>query len=335
MSDYNLTHNGVFREYIPQLLQQGFLDRFIEMNQKGQAEQFLCDVWSYQANVLFGIKSKFKKSLLVEPSQFHIEWFNWGSNRYLVTIRTPEINADYHASVVGIMFDEHNRNFSARYYTYEGTAMSGPSWTFFEYLSNGSHFNYGALGDPTTIGFQNAVAATWGCHIEREQSMTIKEAETLTSFEVNSNGEVVQFDAEVSIAFLCSWDSASHILTAEVLANLRLLQSKGGIVLSVHGSIFGLLKETMSYVQFMWLEDGSLVVEVAGDYSHDGLALPPTVKTLFENCGLTLVPEGMGNFGLVIDGTLYEEDRKKILDGIFAAFNAGLRPSGPLGVEYF
>lgn len=335
MSDFNLTHNGVFREYIPQFLQQGFLDRFIEMNQKGQAEQFLCDIWSYKANLLFGVKSKFKRSLFVAPSQFHIEWFNWGSSRYLVTIRTPEINDNYYASIAGIMFDEHNRNFSARYYTYEGTALSSPSWTFFEYLSDGSLFNYGALSDPTTVGFQNAVAATWGCHIVREHSITGKEAETLVSFEVDSNGEVVQVNDEVSIDFSCSWDSASHILAAEVLANLRLLQSKGGMVLIVNGSIFGLLKETMSYIQFMWLEDGSLVVEVAGDYSHDGLALPPTVTTLFENCGLTLVPEGMGNFGQVIDGTAHEEERKKILEGIFAAFYAGLRPSGSLGVDYF
>jgi hypothetical protein len=43
----------------------------------------------------------------------------------------------------------------------------------------------------------------------------------------------------------------------------------------------------------------------------------------------------MGNYGLIIDGTTAEGQRQKILDGVFAAFYAGLRPSGSLRAIYF
>jgi hypothetical protein len=335
MSDYSLTHNKMFLEYIPQTLRQGFLDRFIEMQQRGQATQFLCDTWAYQANLLFGLKAKFKKMLFVQPSQFHTEWFDWGDGRYLVTINTPDVSDYSEAPFVGIMFEEQNRNISARYYACLAHGQNNPIWMLVEYLSDGSRFNHGQLSDSSIVGFQNDIAVSWGYHISGGNHADEHQGKAIGPFVVHSNVDVTPANDESTIDFDCSWDSQSHVLSAEVLSKLRLLQSQGNIVLALHASVQGLLVETHSYVQFLWLEDGSLAAEVCGDYSDDGLALPRTVTTLFENCGLSLVPEGMGNYGLIIDGTTAEGQRQKILDGVFAAFYAGLRPSGSLRAIYF
>jgi hypothetical protein len=49
----------------------------------------------------------------------------------------------------------------------------------------------------------------------------------------------------------------------------------------------GLAKKTSSYVQFMWNYDGSLIVEVQGDYSYWGLSVQWDRWPPFESLGMT------------------------------------------------
>lgn len=138
------------------------------------------------------------------------------------------------------------------------------------------------------------------------------------------------------IAFAVSWSSAPGELASAALTNLYRIHTSGGKALVMTAKkTKGLAKKTSSYVQFMWNDDGSLIVEVQGDYSYWGLSVPSDRWPHLESRGLTIPTGGVGNFGLTVPAGVPHEQRLAVLAGVFEAFLVVLQPQGKVVESHF
>lgn len=138
------------------------------------------------------------------------------------------------------------------------------------------------------------------------------------------------------VAFAVSWSSTPGELASAALTNLYRIHTSGGKALVMTAKkTKGLAKKTSSYVQFMWNDDGSLIVEVQGDYSYWGLSVPSDRWPLLESRGLAIPTGGVGNFGLVVPAVTSHEQRLVVLTGVFEAFQAVLQPQGKVVESHF
>lgn len=138
------------------------------------------------------------------------------------------------------------------------------------------------------------------------------------------------------IAFAVSWSSAASELASAALTNLYRIQTSGGKALVMTAKkTKGLAKKTSSYVQFMWNDDGSLIVEVQGDYSYWGLSVPSDRWPYLESRGLTIPTGGVGNFGLTVPAGVPHEQRLVVLARVFEAFLVVLQPQGKVMESHF
>ena len=138
------------------------------------------------------------------------------------------------------------------------------------------------------------------------------------------------------IAFAVSWSSAASELASAALTNLYRIQTSGGKALVMTAKkTKGLAKKTSSYVQFMWNDDGSLIVEVQGDYSYWGLSVPSDRWPYLESRGLTIPTGGVGNFGLTVPAGVPHEQRLVVLARVFEGFLVVLQPQGKVVESHF
>jgi|GEM_PF-6601231 len=138
------------------------------------------------------------------------------------------------------------------------------------------------------------------------------------------------------IAFAVSWSSAPGELASATITNLYRIRTSGGKVLVMTAKkTRGLARKTSSYVQFMWNDDGSLIVEVQGDYSYWGLSVPSDRWPYLESRGLTIPTGGVGNFGLTVPAGVPHEQRLEILARVFDAFAVVLQPQGKVVESHF
>lgn len=138
------------------------------------------------------------------------------------------------------------------------------------------------------------------------------------------------------VAFAVSWSSAPDELASAALTNLYRINTSGGKALVMSAKkTKGLAKKTSSYVQFMWNDDDSLLVEVQGDYSYWGLSVPSDRWPYLESRGLTIPTGGVGNFGLRIQAGARHEQRLEVLAGVFEAFQVVLQPQGKVVESHF
>jgi len=138
------------------------------------------------------------------------------------------------------------------------------------------------------------------------------------------------------VSFSVSWSSGAGELASAALTNLYRIRTGGGRALVMSAKkTKGLAKKTSSYVQFMWNDDSSLIVEIQGDYSYWGLSVPSESWPYLESRGLTVPTGGVGNFGLVVPANSSHENRLSVLKGAFEAFQVVLQPQGRVAESHF
>ena len=135
---------------------------------------------------------------------------------------------------------------------------------------------------------------------------------------------------------IANWDASPAVLAAETVSNLyRVRASDGSAMVMSARKAKGLGKKTSSYVQFMWNNDDSLIVELQADYSYWGLSIPSSAWPLLDGAGL-LRPDGTSaNFHLLIPADATHGDRLHCIERVFAAFINVLQPSGKVELSSF
>lgn len=133
------------------------------------------------------------------------------------------------------------------------------------------------------------------------------------------------------ISFSSSWSSEPPVLASDALMNLyRLANAGGSAMVMTTKKTKGLAKRTSSYVQFMWNDDRSLIVEIQGDYSYWGVSVLSSSWPLLERCGLSIPTGGVGNFGRIVPASSSHEDRLQALTDVFGAFVTVIQPTGKI-----
>jgi len=127
----------------------------------------------------------------------------------------------------------------------------------------------------------------------------------------------------------CSWSSDPDDLANHSYLRLLQIRADGGSVLVMNADkTRGLSSETSSYIQFMWQEQGALIVEIQGDYSYWGLSIASNRWPIFHECGMQTPTGGVGNFVQEIPESWSPEKVKNVLSKIFRAFLVVLAPVG-------
>ena len=152
-----------------------------------------------------------------------------------------------------------------------------------------------------------------------------RESGSSTTF---GSGSVSIPKASGPVANSMTWGDSPFDIAQEAVQNLYRLRSAGktAFVMSAKKAS-GLSKTVSSYVQFMWLEDDALVVELQADYSYWGLSIPSSAWANLEAAGLAR-PNGKElNFHLLIPAGVDPSERLNVLAGVFDAFQTVMRPA--------
>ena len=129
----------------------------------------------------------------------------------------------------------------------------------------------------------------------------------------------------------CSWTSDPAELADYSFARLLDIREQGGSVFIMNApKTRGLSGEASSYIQFMWHDEGDLVVEIQGDYSYFGLSIASNRWPILQESGMQTPVAGAGNFVQVLPASWSHEQFRGRLRQVFRAFIVVLAPVGDI-----
>jgi hypothetical protein len=218
------------------------------------------------------------------------------------------------------VFEDSDRLDTMRYFTSEAPTLPSFPWMVGEWFVDGGRANLGGLSDISARGMYNFVLDHIGI---TPDAPAFAPPPVVPSTRTGEGKQRMSFSA--------NWSSSSTQLANETLENLYRLRAGGGTASVMNAKkTRGLSKKTSSYVQFMWNEDGSLIVEVQGDYSYWNISLSADQLTVFQSVGLTVPSADSGNFSLVVPASANMQEQARILTGVFQAFLSVLQPDGKI-----
>jgi hypothetical protein len=235
---------------------------------------------------------------------------------------------------------------SLKYFTCEAPAMSGSPWMIGMWNADSSRGNLGVINDVSIAGMVDFVCRHLGLQdslAPRGNSLPNLKGDAESPFSkgmdafkkiletgsgtASGNSSVPIPKGVGSLTNSRTWDDSPSDIAQEAVQNLYRLRTAGktAFVMSAKKAS-GLSKTVSSYVQFMWLDDDALVVEIQADYSYWGLSIPSSAWATLEAAGLAR-PNGKDlNFHLLIPGDVDPSLRLNVLEGVFDAFQTVMRP---------
>jgi len=265
----------------------------------------------------------------------------------LLVITGPPVKGPLEALVSVAAFKDVDPIPSLKYFTCEAPAMPGSPWMIGMWNDDSSRGNLGAIHDVSITGMVDFVCSHLGFQSAPdlrgnslpdprygsenpfskgpEASKTFFESDSRTT---SGNGSVSIPKGSGPLVNSMTWNDSPNDLAQEAVTNLYRLRSAGktAFVMSAKKAS-GLDKTVSSYVQFMWLDDDVLLVEIQADYSYWGLSIPSSAWPNLEAVGLAR-PNGKNlNFHLSIPGDVTHSDRMNVMVGVFDAFKTVMLPT--------
>ena len=322
-SSFHKTHYLFFHIVLPSNLRSEILDHMVDAAGEGTGNQFLVGFWRAAAKKVCGLSFQdvLPRDVDMTRDDFTMRLMHptAGVTMLLMTGPAPRGPLEVGCSVA--IFSDADPQGTMRYFTSEAPMEPSFPWMIGEWFVDGSRSNLGALSDVSSQGMYNFVMRIMG----------IAEAPNVQAPPPPPAKATGVTAGRQRLAFSASWSSSPTQLANETLDNLYRLRKGGGVALVMNAKkARGLSKKASSYVQFMWNEDGSLVVEIQGDYSYWGLSVPADRWPTFQAAGLEPPSGNSGNFSLLVPPIASMQEQAKILVGVFEVFQSVLQPDGKI-----
>ena len=348
MTQYHDTHYMFFYQLLPKMLRSDLFDEILSASKDGKGHAMMIGFWRTSAKFVTGVglTGTLPRELDLTRDDFSVTVLTPAKGWTLLVITGPPVKGPLEALVSVAAFKDVDPIPSLKYFTCEAPAMSGSPWMIGMWNADSSRGNLGAINDVSITGMVDFVCSHLGLQNSKgsgsnslqlpkraSENPFSKETDPFKDFFESTTGAAARSES-VSIpegsgplVNSMTWDNSPSDLAQEAVMNLYRLRSAGktAFVMSAKKAS-GLSKTVSSYVQFMWLEDDALVVEVQADYSYWGLSIPSSAWANLEAAGLAR-PNGKElNFHLLIPAEVDPSERLNVLAGVFHAFQTVMRP---------
>ena len=349
MTQYHDTHYMFFYQLLPKMLRSEMFDEILSASKDGKGHAMMIGFWRTAAKFVSGVglTGTLPRDLDLTRDDFSVSVLNPASGWTFLVITGPPVKGGLEALVAVAAFTNADPTQSLKYYTCEAPAMSGAPWMIGMWHADSSRGNLGVIDDVSIPGMVDFVCRHLGLQSSQGLSVnTLKEPKYAKESPFNKGvGSSKNFLKSTSgttsgsesasipegtgpLTNSMTWGDSAFDIAHEAVQNLYRLRSAGktAFVMSAKKAS-GLSKTVSSYVQFMWLEDDALVVELQADYSYWGLSIPSSAWANLEAAGLAR-PNGKDlNFHLSIPAGVDHSERLDVLVDVFDAFQAVMRPS--------
>lgn len=323
-SRFHQTHYEFFYRALPTTLKSAILAEVVSAGENGTGNQYLVGFWRATAKFVCGlqINDTLPRDVAMTRDDFSMTVVRPSEGTTLLLMTGPAPRGPVEAGCAVAIFEDARPFETMRYFTSEAPMEPTFPWMVGEWFDNGSRANLGGISDVSAQGMCNFVLNVMGLPLQNLRPATTQ--------------AVSPAPTNLRLGFSAKWNSSASQLANETVENLYRLRSAGGKALVMNAKkTRGLSKKTSSYVQFMWNDDGSLIVEVQGDYSYWGLSVPSSKWGIMQASGLSVPTEGSGNFALLVPSDASMSEHATVLTRVFAAFLEVLQPDGKVIESYF
>ena len=308
MDHYHDTHYRLFHVLLPGWLRSDLLLPFMDAVVKGDGGSFLVGLWRGVAKSVSGTRT-LKTPLNLTRDDFSAQLIQPADGKVVIFIETPPVEGPLEAAFVLVYFEERDPIATLRYFTCEAPAEEWAPWFIGEWRGS-AHSNLGDLMEGDASAFYERILSVLGIESEEEPPIEVMRSQL--------SGE-------------CSWTSDPAELADYSIARLLGIREQGGSVFIMNApKTRGLSGEASSYIQFMWHDEGDLVVEIQGDYSYFGLSIASNRWPILQEAGMQTPVAGAGNFVQVIPASYSHEQFSSRLAEVFRAFIVVLAPVGDI-----
>jgi hypothetical protein len=320
-SPFHQTHYLYFHKALPSFLRSVIHDEIIKGAREGIGNQLLVGFWRGVAKQVCGLSADdaLPRQLEMTRDDFTMTVMRPTPEMTLLLMTGPAPRGALEVGCAVAVFEDADPVGTMRYFTSEAPTEPSFPWMVGEWFIDGRRANLGGLSDISARGMYNFVMRHMGIATDLPVPPSPVAASSPTS------------KGRRRLSFSANWSSSPTQLANETLENLYRLRTEGGVALVMNAKkTRGLLKKTSTYVQFMWNEDGSLIVEIQGDYSYWNTSVPSEQWPTLQAAGLITPSADSGNFGLVIPPSASMQEQAKTLTGVFQAFVSVLQPDGKI-----
>ena len=349
MTQYHRTHYMFFYELLPKMLRSEMFDEIITAAKDGKGHAIMIGFWRTAAKIVSGVglTGTLPRELDFTRDDFSVTLLNPAKGWTFLVTTGPPVKGGLEALVSVAAFKDVDPIPSLKYYTCEAPAQPGSPWMIGIWHGAFHRGNLGIIYDVSITGMVDFVCNHLGLQSSpapRGNSLPDPRLDSENPFSKGPGTSKPFFDTSSSttsgsgsgsipkgsgpVTNSMTWGDSPFDIAQEAVQNLYRLRSAGktAFVMSAKKAS-GLSKTVSSYVQFMWLEDDALVVELQADYSYWGLSIPSSAWANLEAAGLAR-PNGKElNFHLSIPAGVDPSERLNVLAGVFDAFQTVMRPA--------
>ena len=307
---YHQVHYTMFHSMLPEAIRGDMREMFLDAVRKGEGAHILIGLWRGIAKSIVG--SPLPSFLDLSASDFTVVAIPTQSSSVLILVTGPEVRGPLEAAHVAILIDETNPSADVKYLACEAPAIDGGPWMIGGWSGPGMHSNFGGIRNSDARTFLRCVSELLDLDIDDENSI-LDESGTSTESSI-LNWETQAIDIAMQVV--------------DVLAT-EFTESGEGVILAAETTA-GAVEPASTYLQIFWdfENSGDLLVEIQGDYSYWGLAVPSSLWPQLLEVGMHRPNAENPNFHCRIPASTSPRDTADWIIRLFETFVEIFRPVG-------
>ena len=244
---------------LPEAIRGDMREMFLDAVHKGEVARILIGLWRGIAKSIVG--APLPSFLDLSASDFTVVAIPTQSSSALILITAPEVRGPLEAAHVAILINETNPSDDVKYLVCEAPAIDGGPWMIGGWSGPGMHSNFGGIRNSDARTFLQCVSELLDLDID-DENFILDESGTSTESSI-LNWETPAIDIAM--------------LVVDWLAT-EFTESGEGVILAAETTA-GAVEPASTYLQIFWdfENSGDLLVEIQGDYSYWGLAVPSSL----------------------------------------------------------
>jgi len=265
---YHQVHYMMFHSVLPEAIRGDMREAFLDAVHDNEGDHMLVGLWRGIAKSVVG--ALLPSFLDLSAEDFKVVSIPTQSSSTLILMTTPEVRGPLEAAHVAVLIDETNPSAEVKYLACEAPAMEGAPWMIGGWSGPGMHSNFGGIRDSDPRSFLQCVSELLDLDIGDENTI-LNGAETSTE------------------SGILNWETPAidiAMLVVDWLAT-EFTESGEGVILAAETTA-GAVEPASTYLQIFWdfENSGDLLVEIQGDYSYWGLAVPSSLWPQLLEVGL-------------------------------------------------
>lgn len=254
---YHQVHYTMFHSMLPEAIRGDMREVFLDAVHKGEGTHILVGLWRGIAKSVVG--ASLPSFLDLHASDFAVVTIPTQSSSTLILVTAPPIRGPLEAAHVAVLINETNPAAEVKYLACEAPAMAGGPWMIGGWSGPGMHSNFGGIADSDARTFLECVSELLDIEIETETAVEPKRDSRSKPQGPNWGTPIIDI----------------AVMAVNLMAT-ELSQGGEGVILAAE-STTGAVEPASTYFQIYWDMNGDLLVEIQGDYSYWGRAVPSSL----------------------------------------------------------